>query len=159
VFDNIYSGETYDARLEAPGWSVPGFDDADWLPATPMQTPTDTLLKEELEPIRKIRSIRPIAILPAENGDWIVDMGQNLTGWLQVKVREPRGNVVKLRFAELLMPDRQSVDCGSYGDGVAAGHQIDMYVSAGSGEECCSPGSLITASATSRLADSRPSLR
>ena len=30
VQNNIYSGDTYDARLEIPGWDEPGFDDAAW---------------------------------------------------------------------------------------------------------------------------------
>ena len=29
---DIYMGETYDARLERPGWSAPGFDDREWTP-------------------------------------------------------------------------------------------------------------------------------
>ena len=30
--DAIYDGETFDARLEPPGWSTAGFDDAAWAP-------------------------------------------------------------------------------------------------------------------------------
>ena len=33
VYNTIYSGEIYDARLEQPGWDQPGFDDSKWLPA------------------------------------------------------------------------------------------------------------------------------
>ncbi len=28
VFDGLRNGETYDARLEIPGWAEPGFDDS-----------------------------------------------------------------------------------------------------------------------------------
>ncbi|MEU6251348.1 family 78 glycoside hydrolase catalytic domain [Streptomyces sp. NPDC047043] len=28
--DDIYDGQTYDARMELPGWSSPGFDDSAW---------------------------------------------------------------------------------------------------------------------------------
>ncbi|MBD3174851.1 MAG: rhamnosidase, partial [Armatimonadia bacterium] len=35
VFDSFYHGETYDARLEIPGWSEPGLDDSGWSPVTP----------------------------------------------------------------------------------------------------------------------------
>ncbi len=27
---DIYEGEMYDARLERPGWSAPGYDDREW---------------------------------------------------------------------------------------------------------------------------------
>jgi len=33
VSDGVYDGETYDARLEAPGWALPGFDDGAWAKA------------------------------------------------------------------------------------------------------------------------------
>ena len=28
--NSIYDGETYDARLEHSGWTMPGFDDSAW---------------------------------------------------------------------------------------------------------------------------------
>ena len=35
LLSGIYEGETYDARLEQPGWSSPGFDDAIGKPCAP----------------------------------------------------------------------------------------------------------------------------
>ena len=35
VYNSIYTGEHYDARLEQPGWDTPRFDDSSWHPATP----------------------------------------------------------------------------------------------------------------------------
>ena len=35
VSDSVYDGETYDARLETPGWDMPGFKDADLEAAPP----------------------------------------------------------------------------------------------------------------------------
>ncbi len=32
VSDHVYDGETYDARLEQPGWAAPGFAGAGWTP-------------------------------------------------------------------------------------------------------------------------------
>ena len=37
--DSIYNGETYDARLETPGWDRPGFDDKDWPAAETVKGP------------------------------------------------------------------------------------------------------------------------
>ena len=39
IRSEIYSGETYDARLEQNGWEKPGFDDARWTPATVAEAP------------------------------------------------------------------------------------------------------------------------
>jgi alpha-L-rhamnosidase len=135
VFDNIYAGETYDARLEKPQWAVRGFDDRDWMPAQLMEAPTDNLLLQEMEPMRKIRSIRPAAVLPAANGEWILDMGENMTGWLQIRVREDAGTAVTLRFAEHLMPDGKSIDTESTGVRVTSADQTDVYICRGGGTE------------------------
>lgn len=35
LYDQKLLGETYDARLEIPGWCTPGFDDSSWDPAKP----------------------------------------------------------------------------------------------------------------------------
>ena len=37
--NDIAAGEAYDARLEQPGWDMPGFDDSDWEPAIPAKAP------------------------------------------------------------------------------------------------------------------------
>ncbi len=135
VFDNLYAGETYDARLEKPRWAECGFDDSDWAPARVMEAPTDNLLLQELEPMRRIRPIRPAAVLPAANGEWILDMGENMTGWLQIRVREDAGTAVTLRFAEHLMPDGKSIDTASTGVRVTSADQTDVYICRGAGVE------------------------
>lgn len=135
LFDNIYAGETYDARLEKAQWASCGFDDSGWVQARTMDAPTENLIRQELEPIRKIRSIRPVAVLPAENGEWILDMGENMTGWLHIRIRETSGSVIAMRFAENLMPDHKSIDTASTGVRVASADQTDMYICKGGGPE------------------------
>jgi alpha-L-rhamnosidase len=43
LFDSIYGGENYDARLEIPGWDQPGFDDAAWKAAEVVAAPAGKL--------------------------------------------------------------------------------------------------------------------
>jgi alpha-L-rhamnosidase len=131
AFDNVYLGETFDARCEFPGWSSPGFDDSAWKPARKMGAPTAVLLEQQLEPMCKIRSLKPVAVLPAGNGEWILDMGQNMTGWLNIRVREASGCQIRMRFAELLMPDSKEIDTASTGVHVTGGDQMDIYVCKG----------------------------
>ena len=59
IFDNLYAGETYDARLEQPGWSKADFDDSTWQSVERMKAPTKKLSEQVLAPIRKIRSVKP----------------------------------------------------------------------------------------------------
>jgi len=136
VFDNIYGGETYDARLaeKLRGWSAPEFDSADWRPVLLQTALTENLVEEELEPMRKIRPVKPVAVLPAENGEWIINMGQNMTGWLHIQVNEPRDTVVEMRFAEVLMPGRKALDTASTGVLATGCEQRDIYICRGGGE-------------------------
>ena len=135
VFDNIYVGETYDARSEMPGWSQPKFDDSSWQTIRTMTDPIGRMEEQQIEPIRKVRSVNPVAILPAENGEWIIDMGQNMTGWIQIRVNELRGTQINMRFAELLMPDKKSIDTASTGVFVTSADQTDIYICKGGGTE------------------------
>lgn len=134
LFDNLYAGENYDARRELIGWSHPDFSDSSWKPVQKMKAPTANLVEQELEPMRKIRPVKPVAILPADKAEWIIDLGQNMTGWLQIRVQEAAGTKIQMRFSELLMPDGKSIDTASTGGHVTGGDQMDIYVCKGGGK-------------------------
>ena len=40
TFNDIYNGETYDARLEKPSWDTYGCDDRSWTPASVVASPS-----------------------------------------------------------------------------------------------------------------------
>ena len=131
LFDNVYAGETYDARLELLGWNKAGFDDSDWAPVAVAKSPTKQLLEQSQPPMKKIKPIEPIAITPSDDGGWILDMGKNMTGWLQIRVQEKRGTQIKMRFAEHLMPDKKSIDTQSSGVSVIGNDQTEIYICKG----------------------------
>ena len=138
LFDNIFHGETYDARKEIQNWSASSYQDTAWNSVELMKAPTTNLIEQQLEPMRKIRKIVPVAILPAEKG-WIIDMGKNMTGWLQIKVQEKEGTEIKMRFSEHLMPNKQNIDPASTGIHVTGNTQTDIYICKGDGEETWEP--------------------
>jgi alpha-L-rhamnosidase len=105
VSDSIYHGETYDARLETPGWDQPGFDEAGWKAASLADPPKGVLSAQMMPPIRVVDTIVPLRVTNPRPGMWVYDMGQNFSGWVRLKVRGPRGTAVKLRHAELLYED------------------------------------------------------
>lgn len=99
---DIYDGETYDARLEPEGWQLPGFDDRAWSGVRLHERSLATLVAPEGPPVRRIESIRPVQISVSPSGKTILDFGQNLVGWLRLKVHGPRGRRITLRHAEVL---------------------------------------------------------
>ncbi|WP_436907727.1 family 78 glycoside hydrolase catalytic domain [Halosimplex marinum] len=102
VENDIYEGETYDARLERPGWARAGFDDADWEAAAVADPPAGTLAPQRTDPIRVTETLEPVEIRDHEDGP-VIDFGQNHTGWLSIDVTggDP-GDEVVLRHAEAL---------------------------------------------------------
>ncbi len=105
--NNEYDGEEYDARMEMPGWSAPGFDDSKWQAADVMEAPKGRLSAQMIHPIRVTETLKPVAMTEPSPGLFIFDMGQNMVGWCRIKVEGPRGTAVKLRHAETLRDDGQ----------------------------------------------------
>jgi len=139
VFDNVYAGETFDARLLQRAWSEPGFDDGNWQAVQVVQPAVGKLQSQLMPPIRKIRTVRPARILDAGAGRWIVDLGQNIAGWLRLSVRQRRGAEIKITYAEHLMPDGKSLNTASTGDFATGVIQQDVYICRGDGEEVWEP--------------------
>jgi alpha-L-rhamnosidase len=98
----IYHGETYDARLEAPGWTRAGFDDAAWTGVAVADYRKDTLVASAAPPVKRIEELRPVKVLRTPAGDTVLDLGQNMVGWPRLHVQGPAGTTVTLRWAEVL---------------------------------------------------------
>ena len=127
---DIYHGETYDARLEKPGWASPGFDDREWAGVNVVEHRKDHLVAPAGPPVRRTDEIKPIKILKTPAGDTVVDMGQNMVGWVRLKVEGPAGTTVTLRHAEVL--DKQG---NFYTENLRAAKQTVRYTLKGGGAE------------------------
>jgi alpha-L-rhamnosidase len=60
IFNSIYTGEHYDARLEQEGWSKPGFDDSQWQGVGLRSTPSQNY-RPTIGPIRMYDDPRKIS--------------------------------------------------------------------------------------------------
>jgi len=105
VTNNIYLGEIYDARREIDGWNEPGFDDSGWEAVTVMPAPGGHLEAQPQPPITITRILEPVAITEPESGVFIVDFGQNFSGWVRLRLSGEAGTTVRMRFGELLHDD------------------------------------------------------
>ncbi|WP_367947740.1 family 78 glycoside hydrolase catalytic domain [Rathayibacter sp. VKM Ac-2858] len=101
----IYAGESYDARAEQRGWAETGFDDSSWSAVTEVPWDVATVTEDDTPPIRPIEELLPVAITTSPSGRRIVDFGQNISGWVRLRVTGEQGTVITLRHAELLTPD------------------------------------------------------
>lgn len=135
VANDIYSGETYDARLERLDWDTPFYDDSDWDKARIADGPGGKLVSQaSFPPIKVTKIIQPVEITNPKSEAYIYDFGQNFTGWVRLCLSGPRGTKVNLRYAELLHEDGMLNIVPNRG-----AKATDTYVLKGEGREVYEP--------------------
>jgi alpha-L-rhamnosidase len=97
---DLYDGCDVDLRAEPAGWHSAGFDDTGWEAVDTLPLP-EGLGQRAHPPVRVLEVIEP-AVTPLPDGILSVDTGQNLTGWLRLRVTGPAGARVTVRHAEVL---------------------------------------------------------
>jgi len=103
LFDNIYDGVVYDANLEIPGWCSPGLNETGWEYAK-CTIPSDIgpLMARLSLPVKIMEEITPIAIIQTPAGETVLDMGQNMVGWVRMRVNEPKGTKITISHGEIM---------------------------------------------------------
>ncbi|TXK33905.1 Bacterial alpha-L-rhamnosidase [Pontibacter qinzhouensis] len=132
--NNEYDGEEYDARKEMPGWNAVGFDAGKWLQAEYVQEPTGEFEAQMNEHMKVMETLKPVSVKQLKPGTYIVDMGQNMVGWLKMKVQGKSGDKVTFRFAEVLN-EKGEVALENVRDAKVT----DVYTLKGGGEEVWEP--------------------
>ncbi|MHA7984479.1 alpha-L-rhamnosidase [Rathayibacter sp. CAU 1779] len=100
--DDLYDGETIDARRRGSAWALPGFDGAEWTTVDILEQDLG-VLEDYIGPQVSRREELPAErIWQSPSGSTLVDFGQNLVGWVRVRVRGGAGSEIVLRHAEVL---------------------------------------------------------
>ena len=135
--ESVYHGETYDARMEKPGWDLPGYQPEakdGWKEPLWVEPPTGRLKPQVMEPIRVRKVLNPIDIRQTGPNEYVFDFGQNLAGWARLTVRGEAGQKVELKFAENVYSDG-TIDATTTRNAQA----LDEYILKGQGEEHYEP--------------------
>lgn len=134
VSSEIYHGETIDARKEKTGWNTSSFNDAGWHSVKIKTSGTPPLIATYNEPIRKKEAFKPIKSFVTPKGERVLDFGQNLVGWVQVKLSGNAGDKITLYHAEVL-----DKDGNFYTENLRPAKQKNEYILKGNGEEFFEP--------------------
>ncbi len=134
--NNIYDGELYDARFEKPGWNLPGYvtDPAQWKPAAAAVEPCGMLVAQLMPPILETERLMPVQVRYVHRYSYTYDLGRNIAGWAEIKVRGMAGQKVVLSYGEVLNADH-SVNQKNLRDAKAR----DIYILKGEGVETYKP--------------------
>jgi alpha-L-rhamnosidase len=131
---DLYDGETYDARLEQRGWNEAGFDDKNWKTVTILEPPKAKLVAPAGPPVKAIEEITPVKVWKTPAGDTVIDMGQNMVGWVRFRVTAPAGTTITLRHAEVL--DKAG---NLYFENLRSAKETIRYTAKGQGTEVYEP--------------------
>lgn len=102
VSDDLYDGQSIDARLRVAGWDAPGFDDTQWATVHPLPFDTATLEPFVGPPVQRQERRRAEDIWDSPSGAIILDFGQNLVGWVELRLKGEAGTTLTLRHAEVI---------------------------------------------------------
>ncbi len=134
VMSDIYDGETYDARLERDGWSRAPYDDRAWHGVRPLHGVAAVLVAPSGPPVRRTQELRPVKVFRTPAGITVFDLGQNMVGWVRLRVSGPAGTTVRLRHAEVL--DKAG---NFYTENLRGAGATVQYTLKGGGEETYEP--------------------
>ena len=102
LFGGIYDGSTIDYNKANKGWCSPGFDDSAWVTATARIMDKSVFEPRTAEPVRAINETE--VALSEHKGNLRIDTRQNISGWLNIRVKGSPGSKITVKHAEILEP-------------------------------------------------------
>jgi len=112
------NGETYDARLEVPGWAEPNFEGKGWIATkiatsstiqTEVKPESVALVAQPEEPVQEIEYLPARFLAKTGEDTYVYDLGQNISGVIRIHVRGEAGTTMKLRFGEMVYKDTNAL--------------------------------------------------
>lgn len=106
VYNQLRSGEHFDSRVYDEEWNALGYDDSGWRPAViDDNPPCGTLRRCVCEPVRECETYPAKDIIAINDNVKIFDIGQNISGYIRLRVKGKNGAEIKIRYAEEINDD------------------------------------------------------
>lgn len=99
---SIYDGEVYDSRKEIPHWAEICCEYDSFVPAVSCQTSGVQLTPRMSLPVRIMETIKPISLIRTPADEWVLDFGQEFTGWVTFFCEEPADAEICFQHGEIL---------------------------------------------------------
>jgi alpha-L-rhamnosidase len=102
VANDLYDGQTIDARRRDDAWTRPGFTSTEWVGVHPIDFDSSRLEPYIGPSVVRQDRISPQKIWTSHSGATLLDFGQNIVGWISLNVKGQAGESITLRHAEVL---------------------------------------------------------
>lgn len=133
TFSELYHGETYDANLADTRW-CDTLDGGHFVKCELVRVDKRIMTMQTGEFVRPQEIIKPIAKIKTPAGETVFDFGQNMVGFVRVRVSGAKGDRVRLGFAEVL-----DKDGNFYTANMRKARNDINYILSGDGEEVFEP--------------------
>jgi alpha-L-rhamnosidase len=133
-YAEIYNGATIDARLVQKDWAKPGFNDSQWTAVKVQDYGKENLVATYNEPVKKHETFKALKVITTPKGEKVIDFGQNLVGWVQLKVNGKAGDSIKISHTEVL--DKAG---NFYIENLRGAKAQNVYILKGGGDEYFEP--------------------
>ena len=133
VSSDLLMGETYDARKDLGDWANAEYTEKDWARPETESLGTVPLVAQVGPSVKQVVTLKPKSITE-KNGAYLFDMGQNMVGWVRLKVKGKPGTAITLRHAEILNPDGTI-----YVTNLRGAKATDTYIARSGGMETFEP--------------------
>jgi alpha-L-rhamnosidase len=121
-----FGGEKMDGSKVIDDLSSEGLDKIKWHSVTRFSVPEHAVTAQMVETNRIIQTFKPDSIFPLDDTTWLVDMGRNLTGWIEIHFQELQpGQEIIMEYSDYMDKDGHPADQ----------NQEDRYLASGKGKE------------------------
>jgi len=104
LYNNIYSGDIYDARLDK-GWKELDFDDSGWQAAKTVESPTQLIVAQQMPGIVMTDYLEPVSMKKFNDKLYVYTFAENIVGLCDLHVTGKAGTKITMRHGELLKED------------------------------------------------------
>jgi len=135
VYSDLFIGERYDAGLENENWHDPAYDDRAWEKTNIAEYGYSNLVAQYGEPLRVVKEIVPLGMIKTPRGEMVIDLGQNISGKIRMRVHGVAKTEIVLDYSEVLDSD------GNFLHQIRGRNkdQRDYYILKGDGVEIYEP--------------------
>ncbi len=110
---DLFDGQVEDRRLLDRAAYRPGFDDSAW-PVAVARNGGPVLAESIAPPVRRIQEIEPASVVELAPGHHVVDLGQNINGWVRLSDLGPEGTELTLTHGEWRDPGTGDLTMENY---------------------------------------------
>ena len=92
TYNNLYSGDKYDATLEEEGWNTVGFNDEKWKGAIVREVPTYLLVAQQMPGIQITEELTPVSMKAFNEKLYVFSFEKNFAGLCRLEGKGCSGN-------------------------------------------------------------------